>query len=150
MLKRDLFKEMELVRRDIDDVFRGLAGGKGFDSLFMPGVGLRGYPLINLHGDSDNLYVEALLPGIDPAELEMTVQQNTLTISGKRHLQEELPEKVVWHRRERGLGKFMRTVELPLDVKTDEVRAEYKNGLLRVTLPKADAAKPTRIAIEAV
>lgn len=150
MLNRDLFREMEIVRREIDDVFRGLTGRKGFDSLFMPGVGQRGYPLINLNDDKDNLYVEALLPGIDPAELEMTVQQNTLTISGKRHLQEELPEKVVWHRRERGLGKFMRTVELPLDVKTDEVRAEYKDGVLRVTLPKADAAKPTRIAIEAI
>lgn len=149
MLNRDLFKEMELLRREIDDTFRGLAGRRGFDSLFMPGIGQRGYPLINLHGDSDNLYVEALLPGIDPAALEMTVQQNTLTISGKRQLQEELPEKVVWHRRERGLGKFMRTVELPLDVKTDEVRAEYKDGVLRVTLPKAEAAKPTRVAIEA-
>ena len=150
MLNRDLFREMELVRREIDGVFRGLAGRKGFNSLFMPGVGQRGYPLINLQGDSENLYVEALLPGIDPAELEMTVQQNTLTISGERHLQEELPEKVIWHRRERGLGKFMRTVELPLDVKTDEVRAEYKDGVLRVTLPKADAAKSTRIAIAAV
>merc|ERR1711941_113863 len=88
-----------------------------------PGIGQSGYPLINLHSDKDNLYVETLLPGVDPSELEMTVQQNTLTISGERH-KAETPEKVVWHRRERGAGKFLRTVELPLDVKTDEVRAE--------------------------
>ncbi|APG28449.1 hypothetical protein A7E78_11675 [Syntrophotalea acetylenivorans] len=148
MFSKDLFREMELLRREIDDVFRGSAGRRMFDSVFMPGIGQRGYPLINLHNDEDNLYVETLLPGVDPSELEMTVQQNTLTISGERH-KAETPEKVVWHRRERGAGKFLRTVELPLDVKTDEVRAEYKDGLLRVTLPKAEAAKPTRVAIEA-
>jgi len=149
MISKDLFREMELLRREVDDVFRGLAGRRMFDSVFMPGIGKRGYPLVNLSSDKDNLYVEALLPGIDPAELEMTVQQNTLTISGERRQDEELPDKVVWHRRERGLGKFLRTVELPLDVQADEVRAEYKDGLLRVTLPKAEAAKPTRVAIEA-
>lgn len=148
MFNKDLFKEMEILRREIDDVFRGLSGRRMFDSVFMPGIGQRGYPLINLHDDKDNIYVEALLPGIDPAGLEMTVQQNTLTISGERH-KEEVPERVVWHRRERGYGKFLRTVELPLDVNADEVRAEYKDGLLRVTLPKAEAAKPTRVAIEA-
>ncbi|MEZ4483493.1 MAG: Hsp20/alpha crystallin family protein [Syntrophotaleaceae bacterium] len=70
----------------------------------------------------------------------MTVQQNTLTISGERH--KKTPERVVWHRRERGTGKFLWIVELPLDEDSDEVRAEYKDGLLKVTPPKAEA-KPT-------
>lgn len=150
MLNREFFQEMNRMRREMDQAFRGLTGRRGFGTVVMPGIGQQSYPLVNLRSDEDNLYAEAMLPGVDPAELEMTVEQNILTISGTRRPSEDLPEKVVWHRRERGLGKFMRTVELPLDVKTNEVRAEYINGLLLVTLPKAEEAKPTRVAIEAV
>lgn len=150
MLNSEFFKEMDYLRREIDAAFRGLSGRRGLDPAFMPGVGQRAYPLVNMRGDSDNLYVEALLPGVDPAKLEMTVQQNTLTVSGERQLAEEPPEGAVWHRRERGLGKFLRTIELPLDVQADEVRAEYKDGVLLVTLPKAEAVKPKRVAIEAL
>ncbi len=149
MINRDLVREMEHLRREIDDAFRGFGGRRGLNSLFMPGVGQRGYPLINLRSDRDTLYVEALLPGVKAAELEMTVQQNTLTIAGERQIGEDLPQGGVWHRRERGGGSFLRTIELPVDVNADEVKAEYKDGLLTVVLPKAEGAKPTRVTIEA-
>ncbi len=149
MFSRDLIREMDHLRREIDDAFRGFGGRRGFDSLFMPGVGQRGYPLINVRSDQDTLYVDALLPGVEADGVEITVQQNTLTITGERKPSSDLPEGGVWHRRERGGGKFLRTVELPVDVDTDKVKAEYRNGLLHVILPKAAAARPTRVQISA-
>lgn len=149
MLNREFFQEMNRVRREMDQAFRGLTGRRGFETVFMPGIAQQGYPLVNLRSDEDNFYAEAMLPGIDPAELELTVEQNVLTLSGNRRHDEEPSDKVIWHRRERGLGKFQRTIELPVDVETNEVRAEYANGLLLITLPKAEATKPTRVAIEA-
>lgn len=149
MLNREFFQEMNRMRREMDQVFSGLTGRRGFRTVVMPDIGSRSYPLVNLRCDENNLYAEAVLPGIDPAELELTVEQNILTISGNRRPSEDKPDKVVWHRRERGLGEFIRTVELPLDVKTNEVRAEYVNGLLSITLPKVEEAKLTRVAIEA-
>lgn len=149
MLNREFFQEMNRMRREMDQVFHGLTGRRGFGTVVRPRIGQQCYPPVNLRSDEDNIYAEATLPGIDPAELELTVEQNVLTISGNRQVSEEPSDKIVWHRRERGLGKFHRTIELPVDVKADEVRAEYVNGILSITLPKAEAAKPTRVAIEA-
>nr|NIQ93207.1 Hsp20/alpha crystallin family protein [Desulfuromonadales bacterium]NIR33245.1 Hsp20/alpha crystallin family protein [Desulfuromonadales bacterium]NIS39552.1 Hsp20/alpha crystallin family protein [Desulfuromonadales bacterium] len=93
------------------------------------------------------LYVEALVPGIDAENLELSVMRGVLTLSGERKA--ENGKEKTWHRRERGAGKFMRTVELPVEVDADKVKAEYANGVLTVTLPKAESAKPKRISIEA-
>lgn len=148
MANWDLFREMENLRREFDQAFRGGGFDRLLDPAFMPGLGVRRYPRINLREDQENLYVDALLPGVDPKALEMTVLRGTLTLSGERKEIEGEQKASTWHRRERGTGKFLRTVELPVEVDIDRVQAGYKNGLLTVTLPKAEAAKPKKIAVK--
>jgi HSP20 family protein len=84
---------------------------------------------------------------MEPKDLELNVMQGTLTLSGER--KESGNDNRTWHRRERGAGKFMRTIELPAALNTERVDAEYRNGVLTVTLPKAEAAKPKKIAVKA-
>ena len=143
----DIFREMEGMRRDLEDLFRGFGLGRVLEPSFATALGGRHYPRVNMREDADNIYVEALLPGIDAKELEITVLENTLTIAGERRNGEK--ENVTWHRRERGTGRFLRAIDLPTDIDADRVKAGYRNGVLELTLPKIPAAKPKRIEINA-
>ena len=140
---------MDALRRDINRAFQnaGFSNEPSFRTAFLPGRGARRYPLINLAEDRDHLYIEALAPGVDPSTIDLSVIRNTMTISGekRRHPEDIKPE--AFHRSERAAGKFVRTVELPVEVDADQVKAEYKHGILMVTLPKAAAAKPKQISV---
>jgi HSP20 family protein len=92
------------------------------------------------------VFVEALIPGLDAKDLELTVMRNTLTLSGER---KETEGNVTWHRNERGSGKFLRTIELPVEVDADRVKAECRNGVLTIIMPKAEAARPRKISVQA-
>lgn len=106
----------------------------------------RAYPPLNVWEDDSNFYVEAELPGFNLDDLEMYVTgDNQLSIKGERK-QPEL-EKGSWHRQERGYGSFGRLMELPGVVNSDNVSAEFKDGVLTVTLPKQQEAKPRRIQV---
>ena len=103
-------------------------------------------PPVNVWADEHAVFVEADLPGIDPGKLEISVTEgNRLTIQGERP-QIELPN-AVWHRQERGHGTFVRELTLPTLVDADKVEARYDSGVLRLTLPKAEAAKPRKITV---
>ncbi len=80
----DLFKEMDQLHRDINGLFNGHDRGRLFGPAFEPGLGLRQYPKINLRDDTDHVYVEALLPGVDPDKIDMNILGNTLTLAGER------------------------------------------------------------------
>lgn len=141
---------MEALRRDLDRAFAntGFPAEPFFRTAFLPGRATRRYPLINVHEDSNNIYVEALTPGLDPAALDLAVIRNLLTISGEKQRHPEAIKPEAFHRSERSAGKFVRTIELPVEVDADQVKAEYKQGLLTVTLPKAAAAKPKQISVQ--
>jgi HSP20 family protein len=149
-MAQDPFEGMEALRREVDKAFEDF----GFRTeplsrvAFLPGRGPRRYPLINLHEDKDNLYVEALAPGVDANSLSLTVVRSNLTISGeKRHAPENVKPEA-FHRSERAAGKFVRTIALPVEVDEGNVKAEYQNGLLIVTLAKAEKAKPKQISVK--
>jgi len=144
----DLFKEVDQLHRDINGLFSGHHRGRLFGPAFEPGLGLRQYPKVNLRDDADNVYVEALLPGVDPDRIDMNILGNTLTLGGERPAVGESDDHCTWHRRERGNGKFMRSIELPVEIVADKIKAECSNGLLRVTLPKAAVAKPKKITVQ--
>ncbi len=150
MANSDPFAEMEALRREIDRAFEGFGlGTLPFSQVaFLPGRSPRQYPLINLHEDKDSLYVEALAPGIDPNSLNLTVVHNNLTISGEKLQNSSQIKPEAFHRNERASGKFVRTVELPVEVDGGNVKAEYENGLLVVSLPKAEKAKPKQISVK--
>ncbi|VTU01095.1 Heat shock protein, HSP20 OS=Rhodopirellula baltica SH28 GN=RBSH_04841 PE=3 SV=1: HSP20 [Gemmataceae bacterium] len=104
-------------------------------------------PQLTVWEDEHAVYAEADLPGVDPAQLEVTVTEgNQLTVAGERN-----PPEVagaVWLRQERPFGKFTRVVGLPALVDADRVEAKYTDGVLRLTLPKHEAAKPRKIVVK--
>lgn len=127
------------------DEFARLVGRFGVPGVGVPAPG-GGLP-INVWEDENVLHAEADLPGVDPAKLEITVTEgNQLTITGER-----TPPDVkgaAWVRQERPSGRFTRMVELPVMVDPDRVEARYENGVLRLTLPKSEAAKPRKITVQ--
>lgn len=141
---------MEAIRRDIDRAFAntGFSTEPLFRTAFLPGRAARRYPLITLSEDREHVYIEALAPGIDPASLDLAVLRNVLTITGekRRHPEDIKPE--AFHRSERAAGKFVRTIDLPVEVDADQIKATYKDGLLIITLPKAAVAKPRQINVQ--
>lgn len=143
----DGFEELESLRREIDRAFEGF-GTEPFSRVaFLPGRSPRRYPLINLYEDKDSISVEALAPGVNPESLNLSVVRNTLTISGEKRAVNGTVKPEAFHRNERASGKFVRAVELPVEVDETNVKAEYKNGLLLVHLPKSEKAKPRQISV---
>jgi HSP20 family protein len=146
-MEMDILKEMESLRREIDGAFKGFGMGPFLEPSFLPGVGLKRFPQINVAQDKDNVYVEALIPGVEAKDLDLTVMRGVLTLTGER--KEETGSQRTWHRRERGHGKFMRTVDLPCDVDADKIVARFSNGILLVTMPIQEQAKPKKISVKA-
>lgn len=103
-------------------------------------------PAVTVWADDQNFYVAADLPGFDPAKIDVTAADgNRITLSAERSA--VLPEGATWLRRERPSGKFTRTLTLPVLVDADKATTAYENGVLTVTLPKSEAAKPRKIAV---
>jgi HSP20 family protein len=148
MAYQDIFSEMESLRREIDEVFRGFGSSRLFSPSFLPGLVANEYPLINLSEDENCFYARALMPGLPSENIDLNITQRTLTITGERK-EAEADQQRIWHRRERGGGRFLRAIELPTAVDTAKLDARYRNGILTVTLPKAEAAKTRKIAVKA-
>mgnify|MGYP000861575861 FL=1 len=126
----------------MDRFFERFAGG-GVPRRFAQAA----YPALNLWEDSDRLCVEAELPGFELDDLEIVVTGGKrLTLKGAR--KQAAVAGGVWHRQERNFGSFERTIELPHDVDAERVSAEFKLGVLTVTLPKREESKPRRIAVK--
>jgi HSP20 family protein len=122
-----------------------------FQAVWGPEVARRPagvFPPVNISEDADNIYVRAEVPGVRPEDVDLAVAAETLTISGKRVT--EQPEKVSYHRRERESGEFQRVVSLPTRINSENAAATVKDGILLVTLAKAEEVKPKKIAIETV
>jgi HSP20 family protein len=141
---------LEAMRREINRVFDENGGhSEPFArTAFLPGRAARRYPLINLYEDKDAVYVEALAPGVDPSTMNLRVAGNTLIIEGEKRRVAGDVKPEAFHRSERATGKFVRHIELPVEVDENKVQADYKHGLLNVTLHKAEKAKPKQIAIQ--
>src|SRR5437764_11535188 len=140
----DLWSEMGRFQEELNRVFGRFVPESAKTFFTAAGAG----PLVNVWEDDEALYAEADLPGVKMEKLEIFVTEgNQLTVQGER------PEgdwnNAVWHRQERGFGQFTRTLALPALVDADKVEARYENGVLRLTLPKSEAAKPRRISVTA-
>ncbi|MBN1614348.1 MAG: Hsp20/alpha crystallin family protein [Deltaproteobacteria bacterium] len=135
---RSPFAELERMRRQMDWLSSGLSRGLVGESA--AGV----FPMMNVTEDKEAYFVRAELPGLKADELDISVTGDTLSISGERKLSVE-DEKAQYHRRERDAGRFSRIVSLPAQINTDKVEARCADGILTVTLPKAESAKPRQI-----
>jgi HSP20 family protein len=144
------WQTLEALRREIERVYdeNGSRSEPSSRAAFLPGRAARRYPLINLYEDKEAVYVEALAPGIDPSTLEISVQGNTLSIAGEKRRVAGDVKPEAFHRSERATGKFVRHIQLPVEVDESTVRADYQHGLLNVTLPKVEKAKPKQITVQ--
>lgn len=130
---------MNRLQRDMDRMLGRFGDGNGRRAA-------AAYPPLDLWQDADNLYVEAELPGMAMDDLEIYVSGgNQLSLQGQR--KPPAVEKGNWHRQERGYGQFSRVVTLPDMVDADNVQAQLRDGVLTITLPKREEAKPRRIAV---
>jgi HSP20 family protein len=141
--------QLEQARWELDRAMDSFVhGSEPFARVaFLPGRAARQYPMINLHDSGEAVKVEALAPGLDTESLEITVVRNTLRIAGEKRRLMANVQPEAFHRRERATGKFVRTIELPTEINADAVSAQYTNGLLVITLPKAERVKPKQIAV---
>lgn len=103
-------------------------------------------PRADVHETDEHYVVELDVPGIDKKDVKVKFEDNTLTVSGERKMEQKSDEKNS-HRYERAYGSFSRTIHLPKNVNTQKINASYKNGVLEITLPKADEVKPKEIEI---
>lgn len=105
------------------------------------------FPPLNIYANSEEAVVSAELPGIEADKVDIAVNGSTFTLSGSRET-EQPGQDAAYHRQERFAGRFSRTVELPFNVDAEKVKAQLRHGLLKVTLPRAEADKPRKIQIE--
>ena len=103
-------------------------------------------PAIDVFEDKDNVYVKAELPGMKKEEIEVSLHDGTLSISGERKVENKVQDSEVY-RAERFFGRFQRTVTLPSAVASEKVKAQYTDGILTITLPKTEEAKPKQINV---
>ncbi len=103
-------------------------------------------PALDVQEDKDNYIFRAELPGLKREDIEVSLQDGALVISGERKI-EKVEEGTEIHRQERYYGKFQRALSLPAPVAADKIKAQYKDGVLTVTVPKAEEAKPKQIDI---
>lgn len=138
---RSAFEGLDLMRRYLDRLGENYFGARPYGRPLSAGV----FPAVNLTEDKDAYRLRAELPGLKAEELNIEVVGRNLTVSGERKIPQE--EGVRYHRREREAGSFSRVVGLPGDIDADHVQASMVNGILTVTLPKAEAAKPRQITV---
>jgi HSP20 family protein len=139
---RDLQAVQDRLNRVFDEAFRGAARG-GDDEWALGG---QWAPSVDIYENEGNLVLKAELPGIDPKDVDVRVENNVLTLRGERKFESEV-KRDKYHRVERAYGTFSRSFTLPNVVDTDKIKAEYKDGVLQVTLPQREEAKPKQIQV---
>jgi HSP20 family protein len=139
---RDMVTIQDRMNRIFDDAFRANRGVGGEEDYALAAWA----PAVDIYEQEGNLVLKAELPGVDPKDVDVRVENNVLTLQGERKFDNEV-KKENYHRVERAYGAFGRSFTLPTVVDTEKIKAEYKDGVLRVTLPKREEAKAKQISI---
>lgn len=136
------FGRLTSLRDEIDRLFEAPLAHLAHSSQLLSGW----TPAFDVYEDKDNVYVRAELPGMRKEDIDLSLHNGSLSISGERKGEEQLKDAEVY-RSERFFGRFQRTISLPTAVAADRIKAQYKDGILNVTLPKAEEAKPKHIDV---
>src|SRR5213595_2784030 len=137
------FREMEEFQNRLSTLFgRPLRRTNGREEITLP----EWTPLADITEDDKEYLIKAELPEMKKEDVKVTVENGVLTISGERKFEQE-EKKKKYHRVERGYGSFVRTFALPEDADADRVKAQFKQGILEVHLPKNEKAKPKQIEV---
>lgn len=130
------------LHEEMDDLFDSF-----FRGLDRPFFGYKTWPAIDIAETEHEFVVKAEVPGCKADDIDISVHGSTLTISGEKKQEEEKKEKGYYHV-ERSYGGFRRDLNLPADIDMDKIEAECKNGILSITLPKAETAKPVKVKVK--
>jgi HSP20 family protein len=137
----DLFDEFERMRQMMDNMFGARPGPSGIRS-----VALGTFPAINVGASPEQVDVYVYAAGVDPKSLDISMQQNLLTIAGEREV--DIPKDVQLYRKERFNGGFRRVLTLPEDVDPEKVNASYREGVLHITVERREALRPRQIEVQ--
>jgi HSP20 family protein len=137
------FRDLVSTHRDFDRLFR-----EAFTPFFGEGdLSTRTWaPPVDIYETENDIVLKAELPGVDPKDVEVRVEDNTLYLKGERKFEKEVKDEN-YHRVERAYGSFARSFTLPNSIDSENVKADYKDGLLTLTMPKREEAKPRKIKI---
>lgn len=136
-----LFDELWRLQQEVDDVFGSLSAPLGIRSL------PRGsFPAINVGQTPERVDVYLFAPGVDPKSLDISMQQNLLTVTGRREVKAE--EEAQYYRQERFSGDFRRVISLPEDVDPDQVHARYVDGIVQIGVKRRESARPRQIQVQ--
>ncbi len=136
------FGRLTDLREEIDRLFEAPLAELARTSQILSGW----TPALDLYEDKENVYVRVELPGMKKEDIQLSLHNGSLSVSGERKSDETFKDAEVY-REERFFGRFQRTVSLPTPVTSDKVKAQYLDGILTVTLPKAEEAKPKQIRL---
>jgi HSP20 family protein len=140
-VENSLFDQFRRLHQEMDELFGDWGPASGIRSL------PRGtFPPINVATSPDKLEVYLFVPGVDPTGLDVSIQQNLLTVSGERKLAPR--EDANYYRQERFSGEFRRVISLPEDVDADRVDARYRDGVLQISVPRRAPARPRQIQVQ--
>lgn len=138
---RDMFSDLERLRRELQQTFG--------DGPSIRGLARGGFPALNIGSTPQAIEIFAYAPGLDPASIEVNLERGTLTVAGERaSALPEGDEKAVVHINERFAGRFRRAVSLPEGIDPDAVSADYRDGVLHVSVKRLAEAQPRRIAVQ--
>lgn len=139
-----LFDQFDRLRRELDDAF-GVSGLPSSIRSVMPGT----VPAVNVGRTPSSMEIYAFAPGLDASKTEVTLERGVLRISGERV--SGIPAndpKVQVYARERGTGSFTRAISLPEDIDSSQVNANYRDGVLHVSIARQESAQPKRITVQ--
>lgn len=131
----DPFMKMRSLQREVNKLFEH-AGESDMS-----------YPAVNIWGDDNEAVLEAEMPGVNPKDLNISIQGGQVLIEGERK-EEKTAEAATCHRRERGFGKFVRSFSLPFAIDAAKTSASHKNGVLTLVMPRAEESKPKKITVK--
>jgi len=139
---RDLVGIQDRMNRLFDEAFRGVRGTSEEEWA----LGGSWAPMVDIYEQNGDIVLKAELPGVDPKAVDVRLENNTLTLRGERKLDHEV-KRDNYHRVERSYGAFSRSFTLPTVVDQGNIKADYKDGVLKLVLPKRAEAKPRQIEI---
>lgn len=140
IIRWDPFREMSNLDDQFARLWRGLAEGRGRQESWLPAV--------DVFDQEDAVVLKAELAGMDADDIEISVEDNVLTIKGERKFEEKVDDER-YYRIERRFGSFQRSLALPQGVKPEDITASYDDGILEVRVPKAEEEKPKKINVQA-
>ena len=141
LFPRDVFSELDRLQRDMNSLFDY--------SPNIRGIGRGGYPALNVGSTPGSVEIYAFAPGIDPAKVEINLDRGVLTIDGERQpTMSTGDDKSTVHLSERFAGRFRRVVSLPDDIDPNGVTADYRDGVLHVSVKRRESAQPRRIEVQ--